>query len=302
MWFCGVSRRYRVLAAASALMIVTAGMATPAPAAGPSAGADSGVEAVQQAVDDAVASASALGIRESVAVVDRESGATVADSSGETQYISESIVKLFTVAYYEVQAGGHPDTTLAQELRTMIIESDDSIESELWKTDIVPTIAARYGLANTANGPRTGPDDWGWELITADDEAEFLFKMSNDPQVAPLLLDAMADVDPVGSDGFDQHFGMNTLTGDHGSKQGWTDVGSEQQIQIHSVGWTDRYFVAILETSTTSDDDTMRAESTDTAQAILAAEGTGQWQTVWDDVRREIGVCVHSLAQLIGAR
>lgn len=95
---------------------------------------------------------------------------------------------------------------------------------------------------------------------------------------------------------------MNTLTGDHGSKQGWTDVGSAQQIQIHSVGWTDRYFVAILETSTSSDDDTMRAESTDAAQAILAAEGTGRWPAVWDDVRREIGLCVNSLAQLIGRR
>ena len=136
---------------------------------------------------------------------------------------------------------------------------------------VVPSMAARYGLAHTSNGPKTGPHDWGWELITADDEADFLFKMSHDPQVAPLLMDAMANVAPTGSDGFDQYFGLNAVTGDHGSKQGWTDVGSSRQVQIHSVGWTDRYFVAILQTSTDSDYDTMRAASTRTALAVQAA-------------------------------
>jgi hypothetical protein len=82
----------------------------------------------------------------------------------------------------------------------------------------------------------------------------------------------MASVAPTGSDGFDQSFGMNSLSGDHGSKQGWTDVGSAARVQIHSVGWTDRYFVAILQTSTSSDYDTMQADSTRTARAVLAAE------------------------------
>ncbi len=231
---------------------------------------------IQQAVDAAVAAASDAGIQQSVAVVDRSSGERVAASGGDERYISESIVKLFTVAYYEVQAGGHPDPGMAQTLRTMIINSDDGIESSLWNTDIVPTMANRYGLRNTSNGPKTGPDDWGWELITADDEADFLFSMSNDPNVGPLLMDAMADVAPVGADGFDQSFGLNALTGDHGSKQGWTDVGSTDQVQIHSVGWTDRYFLAILETSTGAGYDAMRAASTATAQAVQGAGGVAE--------------------------
>ena len=37
----------------------------------------------------------------------------------------------------------------------------------------VPAMAARYGLSDTENGPRTDSQDWGWELITADDEATF---------------------------------------------------------------------------------------------------------------------------------
>ena len=99
--------------------------------------------------------------------------------------------------------------------------------------------------------------------------------MSNDPRVAPLLMDAMANVAPTGSDGFDQLFGLNALSGDHGSKQGWTDVGSSDQVQLHSVGWTDRYFVAILETTTTAGENVLRADSTAAAQAVLAAEGAG---------------------------
>lgn len=154
---------------------------------------------------------------------------------------------------------GDPDPDLAARLRTMIVESDDAVESALWSTVIVPAMADRYGLTHTANGPRTGPEDWGWELITADDEVAFLYRMSRDPLVAPLLTEAMANVEPVAADGFDQQFGMAALPGDHGSKQGWTDIGAGPPIQVHSVGWTDRYFVAILQTSDTSDDDTIRS-------------------------------------------
>jgi hypothetical protein len=256
-------------------LVACAGLSAALPAAASSP--------VQDAVVGAVATAAADGITQSVSVVDRRTGARVASSGGDQQYISESIVKLFTVAYYEVQAGGRPDDSMAGRLRTMIIHSDDAIESSLWNVDIVPAMAARYGLANTSNGPKTGPHDWGWELITADDEADFLFKMSNDPEVAPLLMDAMANVAPTGSDGFDQSFGLNSLTGDHGSKQGWTDIGSTQRVQIHSVGWTDKFFVAILQTSTSSDYDTMRADSTRTAQAVLAAEEAGPTGTAGDD-------------------
>ena len=238
----------------------------------PARAAAADTPALQQVVDAAVAHAAGDGIVQSVAIVNRSTGQLLATRGGDQQYISESIVKLFTVAYYETKK--NPDDELAATLRTMIIRSDDHIESELWNTDIVPSMAARYDLPNTSNGAKTGPHDWGWENITANDEVKFLYEMSKDDQVAPLLMDAMANVAAYGADGFDQHFGMNALTGDHGSKQGWTDVGSEPRVQIHSVGWTDKYFVAILQTSTSSNYDTMRADSTYTAQAILDAENT----------------------------
>ena len=252
-----------------ALVVTSAlvcGLLSPFPAAG-----DVGE---QRATDDAVAAAAANGIQQSISVVDRWTGENVASSGGDQQYIAESIVKLFTAAYYQVQAGGHPDPAMTQRLRAMIINSDDDIESSLWSTDIVPAMAQRYGLSNTSNGPRTGPDDWGWELITADDETEFLYKMSNDPIVAPLLTEAMSHEASIAADGFDQHFGLNAIAGDHGSKQGWTDTGSSSPFQVHSVGWTDRYFVAILQTADDPDYDSLRAQSTSAAQSVLAAENS----------------------------
>jgi hypothetical protein len=100
----------------------------------------------------------------------------------------------------------------------------------------------------------------------------FLYRLSVDPVVGPFLMDAMAKVAPLGADGFDQHFGFNALAGTHGSKQGWTDRNTSQAINIHSVGWTGRYFGAILQTSDTPQYDTMRADSTATAQLIAAVD------------------------------
>ncbi len=265
-------RRRKVEQLRSAALAVTLVLSTGLLAATPAAAVTA--TAIQLAVDTSVAAAARQGIQQSIAVVDRKTGARVAGSGGGTQYISESIVKLFTVAYYEVQAGGRPDDSMAETLRTMIVNSDDNIESSLWNVDIVPSMAARYGLANTSNGPMTGPHDWGWELITADDEAKFLFEMSTDPTVAPLLLEAMAGTARTGADGSNQFFGMNTLPGDHGSKQGWTDIGagSSEPAEIHSVGWTDQYFVAILQTADGPDFEEMRSSATAAAQAVLAAE------------------------------
>ena len=263
----GRSVRLRHVALAGALVVATGNIAAPPAAADPDA-------ALQQVVDRSVADAAGEGITQSISVVDRRTGELVADRGGGRQYISESIVKLFTAAYYLVQADGHPDGTMRQTLTSMIENSDDDIESDLWNTDIVPSMAARYGLSDTANGPKTGPDEWGWELITADDETRFLAELTNDPVVAPVVLNAMAHSAPTAADGTDQSFGLNALTGDHGSKQGWTDAGAEwaERAQIHSVGWTDRYFVAILETADDATFDEMTAASTAAARAVLAVE------------------------------
>lgn len=257
----------RVTAAALAGVLLIAASIQPAAAGSPAA-----ASTPQQAVDAGVAAASDDGIDQHVALVDRATGRLIASSGGGIRVISESIVKLFTVAYYLVEYDGHLPAEKANDLYDMIVHSNDAIESEYWTTAAVPAMATRYHLDSTANGPKTGPHDWGWEYITADDEAMFLYRASVDPVVGPFLMNAMADVAPVGADGFDQDFGFNALTGPHGSKQGWTDRNTSQAINIHSVGWTGRYFGAILETSDSPQYDTMRADSTATARLVAALD------------------------------
>lgn len=264
-------RRWRFTSRTAAVVagvLLVAASIQPANAALPLAGDIT----AQQAVDAGVASAADHHINQNVALVDRTTGRLVASRSGDVQVISESIVKLFTVAYYLVQYDGHLPVDMAADLYDMIVHSNDSIESRYWTTAAVPAMATRYHLMSTSNGPKTGPDDWGWEYITANDEANFLYRASVDPVVGPFLMDAMANVAPVGADGFDQHFGFNALTGTHGSKQGWTDRNTSEAINVHSVGWTRQYFGAILETSDSPQYDTMRADSTATARLIAGIE------------------------------
>jgi hypothetical protein len=253
----------KMLALAAAVLLLPA-----APAAAPQTDA----QRAQAAIDQGVAEAEQDGIEQGVAIVDRATGTVLGSEHGDEQFISESITKLFTVGYYELQDGGDPPADLAAEMRTMIIKSDDGIESDLWRDDIVPTVAAHYGLPHTANGPKTGPHDWGWELITPLDETKYLYDVGKDPQVGPFLSDAMANVSDTGDDGFDQDFGLNALDGDVGSKQGWTDVGSSDTVQIHSVGWVGDWYVAILQTSDSASYDAMRAASTRTAELIQQAD------------------------------
>jgi hypothetical protein len=224
-------------------------------------------DAVQATVDGAVAAAAADDVQQSVAVLDRTDGTLLASAGGDTVYNSESILKLFTAAYYLVQADGQPDAGTAEALRTMIEVSDNGIQSDLWRRDIVPTIAERYGLTSTTNAANASSRNWGSGKITANDQVRFLWGMSQDPLVGPSLMGWMAAAAPTGSDGFDQAFGLNALTGDHGAKQGWSDSGWSPY-NIHSVGWTGRFFVAILQTSYSAGSDTMKAASTFTAQVL----------------------------------
>ena len=224
----------------------------------------------QQAADLGPANATTHDVQQSVAIIDRATGELVAGYDGDRVFETESILKMFTAAFYLLRADGAPDADLTGQLRTMIELSDNGIQSSLWRADIVPTIADRYGLTNTRNGPRTSAGNWGSDRTTANDQASFLQRMSQDRLVAPHLMAWMASAAPTGSDDFNQAFGFNALTGDHGSKQGWTDPG-RSPVNLHSVGWTGRYFAAILQNSDTATYATMRETSTHTARLIAAA-------------------------------
>src|SRR5664279_693969 len=209
--------------------------------------------AAASAVNAAVAEATAQSVTSFVSVVDRTTGAVLAQTSNaNTPVASESIMKLFLAAYYLVQDGGYQNTTpsVKDQLSYMLRYSDDDTATALFTPDAIPAIAARYGLTNTGNAT----DDhghWGAARITASDMTRFLYQASQDPDVGPWLLPVMAQTVPTGSgedSGFSQAFGLNALSGDHGSKQGWgcDSYWTSSPCVINSVGYTAHAFVAVL--------------------------------------------------------
>lgn len=226
-----------------------------------------------QAVAQARSQASANGINNYLSVVDRSTGRVLAQAGSGTQIASESIMKLMLASYYLVIAGGYQNQSagVLSDLSYMIRYSDDGTANSYFSSAAIPTIAARYGMNSTINATdRVG--HWGAARITAGDMTTFLYRAAHDSQVGPWLLPVMAQVAPNGSDGFNQAFGMNALSGTHGSKQGWgNDMfwSSAGQV-INSVGYTDRYFVAILQNSY-SYPDPARSTATYAARTIAAS-------------------------------
>ncbi len=223
------------------------------------------------AVSESVAAAARQGVTQYVSVVDRTTGSLLADTANAgSQVAAESVMKLFLATYYILIYGGYQSTPAAvlSELSYMLRYSDDATADNLFTDNAIPTVASRYGLRSTTNATdRAG--HWGAARITATDMTTFLYRMSKDSEVGPWLIPVMAQSAPQGSDGFDQHFGLNALTGTHGSKQGWgcDSFFTAQLCAINSVGYTSRYFVAILQTSD-SYPDPARETATATAQAI----------------------------------
>jgi len=224
-----------------------------------------------EAVNDAVGYAAARSVTEFISVVDRSNGAVLAQTgNAQSQVASESIMKLLLASYYLVSYGGYQSTpdAVKDRLSYMLRFSDDGTASDLFTPSAIPTIAGRYGMGHTSNATdRVG--HWGAARITAGDMTQFLYRAANDPAVGPWLIPVMAQTAPNGSDGFNQFFGLNAVGGDHGSKQGWgcDSYFTAPTCAVHSVGYTDRTFVAILQLST-GYPDPMRDTSTHAARAV----------------------------------
>jgi hypothetical protein len=226
------------------------------------------VEELRAAIVQSAESAAAEGVRQAVVIIDRSTGEVLVEHQAGTTFNSESITKLFTAAYYLVQAGGAPGADLEEDLHLLIARSDNAVQIRLWRANILSSVRERYDLGSISNAPGSGRA-WGSDRITASAVAAFLYRASNDPIVGPKLFEWMAESTPTGTDGFNQAFGFNALSGNHGSKQGWSDPGWRQP-NLHSAGWTDRYVGAILQTTTAGASyAVMRAASTRTA-ALLA--------------------------------
>ncbi len=255
--------RWRSLVLAAA---VAAGVVVPA------------VPAAAAPVDDAIAAAVAqaddAGVTSYITVVDRATGEVVGETgNAHVQVASESVMKLFLASYYATQAGGSDllSESRRASLEEMIEYSDDDIASAVFTEDAIPSQAQRYGLTETANAD--DPGMWGAAKISAHDMALFLYRMSSDPQVGPWLMTVMARTAPNGHDGFDQFWGFNALDGTHGSKQGWgSENWTAERNAVHSVGYTDRWFAAVLQTGGSGTYYTMHDTATASARLIQDAQ------------------------------
>ncbi len=277
------NRRAITIALCAAMI---AGLLLVAPAA-------SAASTPQQAVDQAAANSAANGgITSYISVVDRSSGAVLAGTgNADVQVASESIMKLFIAAYYAVSVGGYWNLPAATEstLADMIRRSHDQIASAYWRAGITSFVAARYGMQRTANNP-ANPGRWGSTRITAADMTQFMFQMSRDALVGPWLMDVMAQTTAFGADGYNQAFGMNALSGIHGSKQGWgQDNWTNQRSAIHSVGYTDKYFVAILQTGSSGSYGIMPSTATYSARTIADSANDDAYNPIGDMAVKRVG-------------
>ena len=77
--------------------------------------------------------------------------------------ISESIVKLFTVAYSAVKADGRPTESMASQLRTIVVQlgRPDRVLAVERQHRAVDGRAVRVG-ARRQQPEEPGPHDWGW--------------------------------------------------------------------------------------------------------------------------------------------
>lgn len=228
----------------------------------------------QQAVNAGASASAARGITSYVAVLDRNTGRVLARTGNAgTQVASESVVKLLIAAYYRVHYGSSMSPTMDARLTQMIRCSDDGIASSYWTNSIVPEMAARYGLSHTANNPGN-PGYWGRTRITADDMAKLLYRFGKDSLVGPWVMRAMTQATDRGCDGFNQNFGFNAIAG-AGSKQGWgADNWTGQPNAVHSVGFTSRYMVAVLQTGNPGTYGLMPASATYTARLIAGSSAS----------------------------
>ena len=285
-----------MLAALTALSLAAVSPATAGAAAAPTT--------PQEAADQGAAEAAEAGVTQSVVVVDRTTGQVLASHAGGRVYNSQSIVKLFTAAFYLAQVNGRPDAKTAATLSKMVRFSDDSIQRSLWKASIITSVGAKYGLTNTRNANNASARNWGSGKINANDEAHFLYAVSRDPMIGASIMGWMAAAEPKGSDGFNQSFGLNALTGDHGSKQGWSDPGSAQY-NLHSIGWTGNYFVAILQVSSSAGTEKMRTTATATARLLADLAQPSQPQcaqhnsSVWGQVVGQIFASIEPVRPVV---
>ena len=201
-----------------------------------------------QAVADAQAVGAARGAHTAVALFDRQTGALYSAGDIDEPYASASVMKVF-IATRLLAEKRADDPTIRELMWRMITLSDDEATNRLYgivgAESLIPWITNYYGVSGLA--PADRPGWWGLTRITPRSIVTFYAAGAADPVVGPWLMDAMAQTEPYGADGFYQHFGIPSAARSWRVKQGWMCC-LEGLTRMHSTGYVDndRYTVALF--------------------------------------------------------
>ncbi len=200
---------------------------------------------VRQALLDAESDATVA-----VSVLDTRTGDYYGSTEAETQFPSESVVKVLIAA--NLLATGQMTGTVAQQAYQMITTSDDDDADALWGlaggAGVVDWAQARYGIDDLGAAP-SQPGWWGNTKITARGMVELYAAIKADPVVGPWLIEAMSHMAATADDGTDQDFGLAAQTTAGAFKQGWggdDDAFDSEQLNSTGLLQGDRYAVAVL--------------------------------------------------------
>ncbi|SDL76431.1 hypothetical protein SAMN05216298_5119 [Glycomyces sambucus] len=162
-------------------------------------------------------------------------------------HYSMSVAKVL-IAVGALRSGADP-----ARVAEMISRSDDPIANELWGVvegpAVIEELAAEMGLEHTAPSPDWGR--WGDVRISASDIVrmyEFLFA-EVPAEERDVIVDAMAATTELGSDGYDQTFGIPTAADglDWAVKQGWGCCKPDLfLVSTGAVGAGHRYIAAVF--------------------------------------------------------
>ncbi|MEV0803866.1 hypothetical protein AB0I34_39665 [Kribbella sp. NPDC050281] len=216
-----------------------------------------------------------LGLTAGIAVFDRGTGQFVQQHNADHRFRSASVVKLLIVLDLLWDSGPAYDVPAEDQARleVMLRSSDDDAASYYWDhlggAEIVERMVRRLGLTHTAAPPATHPGFWGYVAITAADTVR-IYRHILDEAPAPVreyVMGLLHEPTRLGTDGFDQYFGIASVFDPHFSiKQGWSgflgssgygsdkakpvdvplDLVSEALHTTGTVGADDRTIVAVF--------------------------------------------------------
>ncbi|MFI9722799.1 hypothetical protein ACIHFE_24600 [Streptomyces sp. NPDC052396] len=193
-----------------------------------------------------------------IAVFDRRSGTFSHRLNTDLRFRSASVVKLLIaldrLADFRTPEGISRDER--QRLGLMLRSSDDGVASRYWESEGGPAVltrtAGRLGLRGLRPPPPEFPGHWGYTGLTAADTVRIYRHLLEDAPgwVRELVLGELRAATPLGTDGFDQRFGIpSAFRRPWAVKQGWSGFGGPREPVLHTtgtVGEDDRCVVAVL--------------------------------------------------------